>query len=292
MKHQSTLLIVLALILSTTFSFSSNNPKEEFRASWIATVYGIDWPHTKGNVSVQKTEMDLILDRAKAANMTAVMFQVRGYSDALYQSTVGEPWSSVLTGTRGQNPGYDPLSYAIEQAHARGLELHAWINPYRLGNNTIRSNQIQDDWILLSDSKQILDPGNPAVRSYVLSVIEDIIDHYDIDGIIFDDYFYNGVSSEYSKTQAPNETVMTTENNPHNLSLGDWRRENVNLFVKSVMQSIESKKPYLRFGIGPAGVWSTSAHNVYDENYSSYDNISACPSTWDVYSDLFCDGAA
>lgn len=90
MKHQSTLLIVLSLILSTTFSFSSNNPKEEFRASWVATVYGIDWPHTQGNASVQKTEMDLILDRAKAANMTAVMFQVRGYSDALYQSTVGE----------------------------------------------------------------------------------------------------------------------------------------------------------------------------------------------------------
>ncbi len=292
MKHQSTHLLVLFLILSTTLSFSSNNPKEEFRASWVATVYGIDWPHTQGNASVQKTEMDLILDRAKAANMTAVMFQVRGFSDAMYQSTMGEPWSSVLTGTRGKNPGYDPLAYAIEQAHARGLELHAWINPYRLGNNTVRSNQIQNDWILLSGAKQILDPGNPAVRSYVLSVIEDIIDHYDIDGIIFDDYFYNGVSSEYSTTQAPNETVITTDNNPHNLSLGDWRRENVNLFVKSVMQSIESKKPYLRFGIGPAGVWSTSAHNVYDENYSSCDNISACPGSWDVYSDLFCDGAA
>ncbi len=292
MRHQSTFLVVLFLTFSTCFLFAGNNPKEEFRASWVATVWGIDWPHTTNNVAAQKAEMDLILDRAKAANMTAIMLQVRGYSDAMYQSTIGEPWSKQLTGTRGQDPGYDPLEYAIEQAHARGLELHAWINPYRLGNNAIRSSRIEDSWILLSSSSQILDPGNPDVRTYVLSVINDIIDHYDIDGIIFDDYFYNGVSSSYSTTQAPNETVMTTENNPHNLSLADWRRENVNIFVKAVMQSIESKKPYLRFGIGPAGVWSTSAHKVYSEDYSSYDNISACPGLWDVYSDLYCDAAA
>lgn len=291
MKHKSTLLTVFFLFCTAALLFASN-PKEEFRASWVATVWGIDWPHSQGNVSAQKAEMDLILDRAKAANMTAVMLQVRSYSDALYRSTVGEPWSSVLTGTRGKDPGYDPLAYAVEQAHARGLELHAWINPYRLGNNTLRSSQIQDSWILLSGSKQILDPGNPAVRAYVLSVIEDIIDHYDIDGIIFDDYFYNGIKTDYSSTQAPNETPMTTANNPHNLSLGDWRRENVNLFVKSVMQSVAAKKPYLRFGIGPAGVWSTSAHNVYNEDYTSSDYISACPGSWDVYSDLFCDGAA
>lgn len=291
MKHQTTFLLILFLLCNIVVA-GATNPKEEFRASWVATVWGIDWPHTQGNVSAQKAEMDLILDRAKAANMTAVMFQVRGFSDAMYRSSVGEPWSSALTGTRGKDPGYDPLAYAIEQAHNRGLELHAWLNPYRLGNYTVRSSQIQDSWILLSGSQQILDPGNPAVRAYVLSVVNDIINNYDIDGIIFDDYFYNNIKTNYSTTQAPNETKMTAENNPHNLSLGDWRRENVNLFVKSVMQSVLTKKPYLRFGIGPAGVWSTAGHNVYDENYTSFDYISACPGSWDVYSDLFCDGAA
>lgn len=281
-------LLLFSLLFALLCDGMAQGPKHEFRASWVATVWGIDWPHGS-TATVQKAELDAILNKAKAGNMTAVMFQVRGYSDALYHSTKGEPWSSVLTGTRGNAPSYDPLQYAIDGAHARGLELHVWINPYRVGNYTNISSQIQSSWILGSGSSRILDPGNPAARQYVLSVIEDIVDHYDIDGIIFDDYFYKDVPASSAAT---GETTRTAANNPHNLSLQDWRRENVNLFVQSVMQMVQTKKPYLRFGIGPAGVWSTSAHKVYNADYTQYDNVSACPGTWDVYSDLYCDGAA
>lgn len=259
-------------------------PKRDFRASWVATIYGIDWPKSKV-AATQKEEMNTILDRAKAANMTAVMLQVRGFADAMYKSSY-DPWSSALTGTRGKDPGYDPLQYAVEQAHARGLELHAWINPYRLGTYTQRAPQIKDAWILPAG---ILDPGNPDVRKYTLDVIAEIIDKYDIDGLIFDDYFYKSMDS---KDYVTNETKMTAQNNPYNLSLNDWRRENVNIFVRDVMKLVENKKPWLRFGIGPAGVWSTQAHRVYDEEYETFDNISACPGAWDVYSDLYCDAAA
>lgn len=281
------LLLIVGLLVATV-SVVAEGEKRDFRSSWVATVWGIDWPEST-SASVQKAELDVILDKAAEANLTAVNFQVRGFSDAMYKSNLGEPWSSVLTGTRGKDPGYDPLQYAIEGAHRRGLELHVWLNPYRVGNYTLLSPRIKEEWIMLEEKSRILDPGNPEVRAYLIEVIEDIMLNYDIDGILFDDYFYKNMpASDY----ATNETQRTTANNPHNLSLGDWRRENVNLFVKAVMESVKKHKPYVRFGIGPAGVWSTSSHKVYDEDYKTYDNISACPGSWDVYSDLYCDAAA
>lgn len=279
MKKIYTLFTLLLLAVSV---FAAG-PKRDFRASWVATVWGIDWPKSKV-VSEQKKELDVILDRAQSGNMTAVMLQVRGFSDAIYRSSY-DPWSSVLTGTRGKDPGYDPLQYAIEGAHRRGLELHVWINPYRLGTYSVRAPQIKDSWILPAG---ILDPGNPDVRKYILDVIAEIIDNYDIDGILFDDYFYKSMDENDYVT---NETHRTPDNNPHNLSLNDWRRENVNIFVRDVMKLVETKKPYLRFGIGPAGIWSTTSHNVYDEDYNTYDYITANLGTWDVYSELYCDAA-
>ena len=279
MKKIYTLFTLLLLVVSV---FAAG-PKRDFRASWVATVWGIDWPKSKV-VSEQKKEMDIILDRAQSGNMTAVMLQVRGFSDAIYRSSY-DPWSSALTGTRGKDPGYDPLQYAIEGAHRRGLELHVWINPYRLGTYSVRAPQIKDSWILPAG---ILDPGNPDVRKYILDVIAEIIDNYDIDGILFDDYFYKSMDKNDYVT---NETHQTIENNPYDLSLNDWRRENVNIFVRDVMKLVETKKPYLRFGIGPAGIWSTTSHKVYDEDYNTYDYITANLGTWDVYSELYCDAA-
>ncbi|MGM9830422.1 MAG: family 10 glycosylhydrolase [Paludibacteraceae bacterium] len=275
---------LFALLLLAVSVFAAG-PKRDFRASWVATVYGIDWPKSKV-VSEQKKEMDVILDRAQAGNMTAVMFQVRGFADAMYKSSY-DPWSSVLTGTRGKDPGYDPLQYAIEGAHRRGLELHVWINPYRLGTYSVRAPQIKDSWILPAG---ILDPGNPDVRKYILDVIAEIIDNYDIDGLLFDDYFYKSMDEN---NYVANETHQTIENNPYDLSLNDWRRENVNIFVRDVMKLVETKKPYLRFGIGPAGIWSTTSHKVYDEDYNddTADYITANLGTWDVYSQLYCDAA-
>ena len=281
MKKIYTLFTLLLLAVSV---FAAG-PKRDFRASWVATVWGIDWPKSKV-VSEQKKEMDVILDRAEAANMTAVMLQVRSNCDAIYKSSY-DPWSSVLTGTRGKDPGYDPLQYAVAEAHKRGLELHAWINPYRLGANAVRAPQIQDSWVL--PHANILDPGNPDVRTYTMDVINELIDNYDIDGIIFDDYFYKSMPKNQYVT---NETRQTPENNPHGLSIDDWRRENVNLLVKDVMESIKQRKPWLRFGIGPFGVWSMTGHNVYNEDYTEYDYIAGSTGSTDAYATMYCDAAA
>ncbi|MCM1034206.1 MAG: family 10 glycosylhydrolase [Paludibacter sp.] len=273
---------LLLFAMLAIFCFATG-PKRDFRAAWVATVWGIDWPKSTNMVS-QKAEMDNILNRAKEGNMTAVMLQVRSNVDALYRSSY-DPWNSVLTGTRGKDPGWDPLQYAIEQAHARGLELHVWINPYRCGTYTVRASQIKDSWVLPAG---ILDPGNPEVRQYTMDVINEIIDNYDIDGIIFDDYFYKSMTSNAYVT---NETRQTPENNPHNLSIDDWRRENVNLLVKAVMESVKQRKPYLRFGIGPFGVWSMTGHNVYDEDYTTYDSVAGSTGSTDAYATMYCDAA-
>jgi uncharacterized lipoprotein YddW (UPF0748 family) len=293
----------LTVILFTLCSvlLLAQTPKQEFRAAYITTAWSIDWPYqltvtTPGNatqIAAQKAKLTALLDRAKQGNMNAVLFQVRSFCDAMYNSAY-EPWSRALTGTQGVNPGYDPLAFAITEAHKRGLELHAWINPYRVANITPnRSSYIQNSWILThteNDSQYFLDPGNPNVQAYVLKVIKDILTKYDIDGIAFDDYFYNQMPKS---EQVTNETVMTSANNPNNLSLGDWRRENITSFVKSVYQSIASSgKPWVRFGIAPPGIWSATPHRVYPEDRSSYLNIQPVygVSGYFSYDDVYFDG--
>ena len=291
------LIIILLCIAHCALCIHINAQEKEFRASWVATVWNIDWPTTQitkaGNatqIAAQKAELVTIIERAKQGNLNAIMLQVRSHGDALYQSSF-EPWMSSLTGTRGTNPGYDPLAFAIEEAHKRGIELHAWINPYRIGEYSINAPQVKDSWRIGSGSTAFLDPGNPDVRKYTLDVITEIITKYDIDGIIFDDYFYKSMpDNEY----AENETHQTTSNNPYDLDINDWRRENVNILVKSVLDSVKTHKPYLRFGIGPFGIYSTKTRYVYNEDYTSYDKISPASGITgqDAYSVLYCDAAA
>lgn len=290
MKKIITLLLLTICILA-------HAQEKEFRAIWVATVWNIDWPSTQitstGNatqMAAQKAELITILERAKQGNLNAVMLQVRSHGDALYESSY-EPWSSALTGTRGTNPGYDPLAFAVEEAHKRGIELHAWINPYRIGEYSINAPQVKDSWRIGTGSTAFLDPGNPEVRKLTLDVITEILTKYDIDGIIFDDYFYKSMpSNEY----ADNETHQTADNNPYDLDINDWRRENVNILIKSVLDSVKAHKPYLRFGIGPFGIYSTKTRNVYNEDYTSYDQITPASgiSGQDAYSALYCDAAA
>lgn len=291
------ILLIILCITHCTICTNLNAQEKEFRASWVATVWNIDWPTTKisteGNatqIAAQKAELVTIIERAKQGNLNAIMLQVRSHGDALYKSSY-EPWSSALTGTRGTNPGYDPLAFAIEEAHKRGIELHAWINPYRIGEYSINASQIKDSWRIGTGSSAFLDPGNPDVRKHTLDVITEIITKYDIDGIIFDDYFYKSMPNN---AYATNETHQTTTNNPYNLDINDWRRENVNILIKSVLDSVKVHKPYLRFGIGPFGIYSTKTRNVYNENYTSYDQITPAPSIsgQDAYSVLYCDAAA
>ena len=198
MKHIK--LLFLSLIVAT--SLFAQEPSHEFRATWLATVSSIDWPKTKATTAEkreqQKQELIDILDKLAAGNMNACCMQVRSLCDAMYQSSY-EPWSAALTGTRGQDPGYDPLAFAIEEAHKRGIELHVWVNPFRVTSSGTLSTsdklqQHAGEWIIKYDngsfSGQIIDPGYPASRAYVTKVLMEIVNNYDVDGILMDDYFY------------------------------------------------------------------------------------------------------
>ena len=211
-------------LLFVLFSFwcllaFAEQPKHEFRATWLATVSGIDWPKTKATSDSkrdqQKQELINILDKMKAGNMNAVCMQVRSMSDAMYVSSY-EPWSAALTGTRGKDPGYDPLQFAIDEAHKRGMELHAWVNPFRVTSekstyealpetdklytaNTALKGKIVE--YSITDKKgQILDPGYPEVREHIVKVLMEIVRNYDIDGLLMDDYFYPSVDAGTKNT--------------------------------------------------------------------------------------------
>ncbi|MDB4914600.1 MAG: hypothetical protein JWM95_2244, partial [Gemmatimonadetes bacterium] len=171
--------------------------QREMRGLWIATVANIDWPSRTGlTAAQQQAELSDILDRASAAGLNAVMFHVRPAADAVYNSP-NEPWASMLTGTQGKDPGYDPLAYAITEAHARGLEIHAWINPFRAGNSKDTASlasshlfNIRRELTRVYGTQLWLDPGEPAIHDHVMRVVSDIVKRYDIDGVHADDYFY------------------------------------------------------------------------------------------------------
>ena len=233
-------------------------PKFEFRGAWIATVLGLDWP-TAGTTEGQKQELVEMLAELKAAGINAVFFQVRSESDAMYASSI-EPWSYWLTGEQGQapDPFYDPLAFAVEEAHKRGMELHAWFNPYRADRG---SGYATDDghvtaqhpeWILDLGPIEILNPGIPAVREYVTEVIVDVVERYDVDGVHFDDYFY-----PYPPNQITDEDQATFEtyNEAGLAEIEDWRRYNVDELIRHVHEGIEATRPEVVFGVSPFGIW-------------------------------------
>ncbi len=252
--------------------------KREFRGVWISTVANIDWPTTPNlSTQAQKDQLIAILDNMAAAGFNAVVLQVRPECDALYQSSI-EPWSYWLTGTQGQapNPFYDPLQFAVDEAHKRGLELHAWFNPYRAVHGSYTSytrapnhvSVLHPDWILTgissSPSTKILDPGKQVVRNYVSSVIADVVRRYDIDAAHIDDYFYvEGITNQDANT-------FFTE--PRGFSnLGDWRRDNVNLLIRQIYDSLRTAKPWVKWGVSPRGIWRNGVPPgiVGNDNYSS-----------------------
>ncbi len=254
-KH---LLAAIAILLSCHCLNAATAPKREFRATWLATVSNIDWPRTKNNAAAQQAELTTYLDQCAAGGLNACCFQVRSLCDALYKSSY-EPWAVCLTGTRGKDPGYDPLAFAIEEAHKRGLELHVWVNPFRITSaGSIPSSdkvyQNCKDYILKYDngsfSGQILDPGNPNARAYVIKVLMEIINNYDVDGIIMDDYFYpyGGTTDE--------DAVSKAAYKPAGMTDGDWRRDNVDKTIKALYDAIQASKPWVRFGMGPFGIWT------------------------------------
>ena len=268
MKKIFTLCVVLCL---SYLSMGATNLKHEFRATWLTTAWGNDWPKTKvTNDATRKQQQDeliAIFDRLQAGNMNAVCLQVRGRSDAFYQSSY-EPWAAELAGARGTNPGYDPLAFAIEEAHKRGLELHAWVNPFRVtsagtldANDLVKKNA--GEWIIQynngSFTGEIIDPGYPEAREYVLNVLMEIISNYDIDGIVMDDYFYpyGGTTTEDAASKALHKPANVVDVNQDSDTDDDWRRSNVDVFLEELYNQIQATKPWVRFGMGTFGIWTT-----------------------------------
>jgi uncharacterized lipoprotein YddW (UPF0748 family) len=211
----------------------------EMRGMWIATVANIDWPSRAGlTADQQRAELTDIMNRAAATGLNAIVFHVRPAADAVYQSSI-EPWGAMLTGTQGQDPGYDPLVFAIQEAHARGLELHAWINPFRAGNTSdtakLASTHLfntRRDLVRVYGSNIWLDPGEPDVQDRSMLVILDIVRRYDIDAIHADDYFYPYVENDAAGRPIPFPDSATYAKYGGALAKDDWRRANIDRFVE------------------------------------------------------------
>lgn len=281
-----------AVLLAIAALPMSSGVKREERSVWMATVWALDWPSSTSSTTAQKNEMVKYLDVLQKSNFNAVYFQVRTMSDAFYKSSY-EPWSSYLTGTRGKDPGWDPLAFVVEECHKRGMECHAWVNPYRFstGSNwsTAQDQALKSAGMLLaytkSDSKTttILNPGLESVRKRIVDVCKEIISNYDVDGLVFDDYFYpEGIpvtssAGDYDLWQKSGASM----------TFGDWRRNNVNQMVADVYKMVQQQKPYVRFGISPAGAACTSAA------VAAKHGIDRCPvaSDWQ-YDGIFSDPVA
>jgi len=237
----------------------------EFRGAWIATVGNIDWPSKPGlPAQQQKQELTDLFDRAVRLNLNAIILQVRPACDAIYPSKL-EPWSYYLTGKMGEPAHYDPLEFAITEAHKRGLELHAWFNPYRAAllahKYPISKNHISrthPEMVVHYGSFLWLDPGEKEVQDYSLRVVMDVVNRYDIDGVHFDDYFYPYKEQDAQKRDLDFPDWQSWKNYHGSggaLSRDDWRRENVDQFVQRVYASIKAAKPWVKFGIAPFGIW-------------------------------------
>lgn len=256
---------------------------EEFRAAWVATVANINWPSKPGLTSTeQQREALKILDFLEAHNFNAVIFQVRPQADALYDSEL-EPWSYFLTGQQGKAPVpyYDPLKFWIEAAHNRGLELHVWLNPYRAYHTT--GGEISDQSIIkkhpelakeLENGMWWLDPAKKGTQDHSAAVVMDLVKRYDIDGVHFDDYFYPYDSYNNGKDFPDDDSWKAYKENGGELSRGDWRRDNVNKFIKRIYKEIKTEKPYVKFGLSPFGIWrpgypqSVSGYDQYEKLYA------------------------
>lgn len=255
----------------------------EFRAAWIATVANINWPSQPGlSPKQQRQEAIALLDLLEANNFNAVILQVRPQADAFYKSAL-EPWSYFLTGTEGEapEPFYDPLRFWIQAAHDRGMELHAWLNPYRAHHTT--SGEISEKSIIKTNPELVvqlkngmywMDPSKKGTQKRTTAVVMDIVKRYDIDGIHFDDYFYPYDSYNGGEDFPDDESWKAYLKKGGELSRGDWRRENVNTFIKQLYKKIKAEKPYVKFGISPFGIWrpgypaSIQGYDQYSELYA------------------------
>ena len=307
------ILFLSILFFATQKSIADTYPKREMRSAWIATVWNLDWPKNDageaytGTTSTvrnnQKTYLRNMIQKLKASGFNAVTFQVRGMCDAMYKSSY-EPWSSALTGARGTAPygNWDPLAYCIEVCHEFGMECHAWVNPFRFSASSTLHKTTNDmtlrnnGWIItysatdengdVTSTTSILNPGIEDVRNYIVeNVCKEIVQNYDIDGLVWDDYFYpNGIPSTIDVGDYPQ--YQSYINSGGTMNMGDWRRDNINKTVKLAFDMIQREKPYVKFGVAPAGVANVGAkaHGIEPAKISSngyqYNGIFADPCAW------------
>lgn len=284
MKKALLLIIIFIYISQTTINAQV---KREIRAVWLTTVLNLDWPDKNfiNSPEAQKKQLIKILDYIELLNFNVVFFQIRNECDAFYKSKY-EPWSRYLTGKQGKDPGYDPLQFAVKECHKRGLEIHAWLNPYRV--NVVKfSNASQyfdsshiykkkPELILKYDNgKYILNPGDPKVQQHIKNVVGDIINNYDVDGIHFDDYFYS-----YSGT--PNSLDNSVYNKYGKIykNKADFRRGSINQMVADVYDTINRVKPYIRFGISPFGIYGNGQMPKGIRGMDAYKTIYCDPINW------------
>ncbi|MEO5995052.1 MAG: family 10 glycosylhydrolase [Chitinophagaceae bacterium] len=260
-------------------------PKYEFRGVWVATVTNIDWPSAGNfNTENQKAEFISLLNMHQRNGLNAVIVQVRPSTDAFYPSPY-EPWSEFLTGKQGRPPSpyYDPLAFMIAETHKRGMEFHAWCNPYRaefnMGKSSISATHItrlHPEWFLVYGSKRYFDPGNKEVQQYVTAVIRDMVKRYDIDAVHFDDYFY---PYRIAGEQFPDDSSYAKNSN--GLTKEDWRRSNVDSVISFLSRAIKEENKYCKFGVSPFGVWRNS-----DKDTEGSDTKASQTNYDDLYADI------
>ena len=264
-------------------------PKTEFRGVWIATVVNIDWPKNgKDAVEKQKADYLAILDFYKNLNFNAVIVQIRDAGDAFYRSTYA-PWSRFLTGKEGEAPKTkgDLLSWMINEAHGRGMEFHAWLNPYRATFDLkteilspIHDFHLHPEWMIKYGEKFYYDPGLPQVRNRMVQIIDELVTAYDIDAIHFDDYFY-----PYTiRGEVFHDSLSYTYHRLPDQSLEDWRRSNIDSLVQNTHKVVKSKKPWVQLGISPFGVWKNNTTDPRGSDtkagQTTYEDLYADPLLW------------
>ncbi len=241
------------------------DPKREFRGVWIATVDNIDWPAPHSSTDQQKADLINQLNAHQQTGINAIMFQIRPAADAFYAKS-REPWSKWLNGKQGKapDPAYDPLEFAITEAHKRNMELHAWFNPYRATNDgnfgalaPTHITRIKPEWFFIYGGIKLFNPGIPEVRDYIVRVILDVVDNYDIDGIHMDDYFY---PYQIDGQHIDDANTYAQYGKGYN-NIKDWRRHNVDTLIEMISDSIQAHNPRVKFGIAPFGIWANKYQN-------------------------------
>ncbi len=259
---------------------------QEFRGVWVASVWNLNFPDKSGlSAAEQKRQILRLLDTARAARLNHVLVQVRPEGCALYPSRL-EPWSRFLTGTQGNSPGFDPLQTFIEEGHKRGIKIHAWFNPFRASINAKNARHpAHPSRRFPEHTKQIgnllwMDPGAPAVQEHFLAVVRDVLRRYDVDGIHFDDYFYPYPAPGKSASFPDSDSYAAYRKRGGNLSLADWRRDNVNSLIRRTHQLVKSEKPRVLFGVSPFGIYTKGQPPEVKAGLDQFNEIYSDPLRW------------